>query len=92
MFFANMRGLEYGVTSRLPFVHSLFACVRRYIRGLLHPFEGHASLVLVIVMSYFLPKIEERHSLALASELSFHLSYIFATLLFASSGVILMKC
>ena len=47
---------------------------------------------LVIVPSRFLPKIEERHSLALASELSFHLSYIFAALLFASSGVILIKC
>ena len=48
--------------------------------------------MLVIVLSRFLPKIEERHSLALASELSSHLSTIFAALLFASSGVILIKC
>jgi hypothetical protein len=47
---------------------------------------------LVTVLSRFLPKIEERHSHVLALELSFHLSYIFAALLFASSGVILIEC
>jgi hypothetical protein len=92
IFFANMRRLECGASSRLPFVHSLFACARRYIMGLLHPFEGHAPLVLVIVLSRFLPKIEERQWLAVRSEISFPLSYIFAALLFASSAVILIKC
>jgi hypothetical protein len=87
-----MRGLECGATSRLPFVHSLFAWPGVTSEAFIILLKDTLRWCLVIVPSRFLPKIEERHSLALASELSFHLSYIFAALLFASSGVILIKC